>query len=344
VKPEHLVYAVLGGALLGLAAVLCLASEVVRAVLLGWTAFLWNVLPRVSVDRPTLILAGVSFALFVLGIHGFGMAWSRRHEDEEVPAGRWRVRWSLATGVLVVVLFAAGISLVGIVHQTAWLAASSDKPWYGPVLRWQAGSVINLKEIGNGLHSYHSAYRSLPAGGTFTPEGEMLHSWETLALPFMFYTTAEVDLSSPWRSEKNAPTFRGIVPQFINPDFRPAEWRDGEGFGLSHYAANAHLMSANRGMKFEEITDGQSNTILAGEVNTAFRPWGHPENYRDPSDGISRTPKGFGGARSDGSVAFAMADGSVRLVTPRTSRRVLHALATPAGGESVPVGAEELEP
>jgi hypothetical protein len=326
----------------------CVVSEAARALLLGWVSFLWNVLPRVSTDRPTLVLAGVAFGLFVAGIHGFGVAWSWRRPAEGEPRRRWRAGWSLAAGVLVVVLFAAGTSLVGVVHQTAWLA-TGDKPWFGPILKQHEGIAPawarnDLRYVSLGMRWYHESHRAFPPGGTFSPEGEMLHSWETLILPSMGYWPGDLDLSLSWRSEKNAPTFRGVVPQFINPGFRPAELWDGEGFGLSHYAANVRVMGPNQGMKTEEITDGTSNTILLGEVNTGFQPWGHPVNYRDPADGISRTPKGFGGARSDGPVTFVMADGSIRMVTPRTSRRVLHALATPAGGEDVPVGAEELEP
>jgi hypothetical protein len=326
----------------------CFASEVVRALLLGWVGFLLNVLPRVATDRPTLVLAGVAFGLFVVGIHGFGVAWRRRRAGDDGMARTWRPLWSLAAGAMAVVLFAAGISLVGIVHQTAWVA-TSDKPWYGSNLssnEWRVGtrSDQHLKSFGLGLHNYHATYNHLPCGGTFTPEGEMLHSWETYLLPYMAaYSSKGFDPSLPWRDLRNVEFFRGIEPDFINPEFRVAELTDAEGFGLSHYAANARVMSANRGLSFTDITDGTANTIATGEVNANFQPWGHPINYRDPAVGINR-PSGFGGPPSRRGVYFCMADGSVRLITLKTSRRVLHALATPAGGESVPVGAEELEP
>jgi hypothetical protein len=86
---------------------------------------------------------------------------------------------------------------------------------------------------------------------------------------------------------------------------------------------------------FKEFTDGTANTLLVGEVNANFRPWGDPANVRDPARGINRSAYGFGGPPGSGGALFAMADGSVRFVSERVSPTALKALATPDGGESV---------
>ena len=74
-------------------------------------------------------------------------------------------------------------------------------------------------------------------------------------------------------------------------------------------------------------------------MNAEFRPWGHPANWRDPSDGINKSPDGFGGPRGSGGAQFVMADGSVRFVSDAISPRVLQALGTPNGREEVPADA-----
>jgi prepilin-type processing-associated H-X9-DG protein len=72
-----------------------------------------------------------------------------------------------------------------------------------------------------------------------------------------------------------------------------------------------------------------STTILIGEVNANFKPWGHPANWRDPAKGINRSPDGFGGRPGAGGANFLMADGSVKFISERTSLDVLRALASP---------------
>jgi prepilin-type processing-associated H-X9-DG protein len=93
-------------------------------------------------------------------------------------------------------------------------------------------------------------------------------------------------------------------------------------------------------MTFASITDGPANTILAGEINSNFTPWGHPVNWRDPAKGLNQVPDGFGGPPSRNGVTFLMADGSVRFLHNRTSPEVLKALSTPAAGD----GAGLLDP
>jgi prepilin-type processing-associated H-X9-DG protein len=322
---------------------LWLNADVTTVLLLGWLSFLGEVSPRVSVDLPTVELACAAFALFVAGIHWIGVASARRRREQGVTCARWKVRWSLASAAVVIVLFASGICLVGIVHQTAWLL-TDEKPRYGEMLKWEfepryASSLHQSRMISLGMTSYQDSEREFPAGGTFTAEGEMLHSWETRLLLFMFYAMPELDLSRSWRDERNVAVFRGVVPAFINPGFRVAELKDGEGFGLSHYAANARVLGPNRALKPSEMTNGTANTILIGEVNSNFRPWGHPVNWRDPAKGINRSPDGFGGPPRSGGVNFVMADGSVRFVSDHVDSKVLRALASPRGGDAIEEGA-----
>jgi hypothetical protein len=131
---------------------------------------------------------------------------------------------------------------------------------------------------------------------------------------------------------------QGFIPEFINRDLGNAAVEDAGGFGLSHYAANSRVLGSNRGMRRADITDGTSTTLLVGEVNANFQPWGHPVNWRDPAKGINKTAYSFGGPRSAGGARFLMADGSVRFISAQVSPDILRALATPAGGEEIDPG------
>jgi len=238
----------------------------------------------------------------------------------------------VAVTVGCVVLFAAGTAVVGTVHQVGWLASSGRPLREEGIKRW-SNRETNAWMLGMAAANYESTSGHLPPGGTFTENGEMLHSWETHLMPYSGYY-AHIDWKQPWNAPANADVFKGANPDFINPGFRTPPLTDAAGYGLSHYAANVQVAGANRGMKLTEITDGAANTILYGEVNTGFRPWGHPVNWRDPATGLGRSPTQFGGPPGTSAVLFVMADGSVRTVSHRASTNTLKALATPNAGDT----------
>src|SRR5690606_25612025 len=131
-----------------------------------------------------------------------------------------------------------------------------------------------------------------------SPEGaaENLHSWETIVLPYCWYSYSRegIDLKRAWDDPVNQKYFKSVIPDFINPELRPAALTSSDGYGLNNYAANSRLLELRR-VDLEAIGDGAANTILLGEVNADFSPWGRPGNVRDPAAGINRGPQTFGG-------------------------------------------------
>jgi Protein of unknown function (DUF1559) len=95
---------------------------------------------------------------------------------------------------------------------------------------------------------------------------------------------------------------------------------------------------------FTSITDGISSSILFAEASTDLGPWlrGGPASLR--SLDVTRMPylgvEGqFGGNQPAGTI-FGMADGSVRVLTDRTDRAILHGLITITGAKTDPMPGE----
>jgi type II secretory pathway pseudopilin PulG len=197
-------------------------------------------------------------------------------------------------------------------------------------------SKNNMRQIGLALHNYQDLYKEFPAGGTFTEDGQAHHGWATRILPLIEQAPLynQVDFNKPWTAPEMSGTFRTQVPVFLNPGV--TERVSPEGYALSHYAANSQVLGKNKFLKVADIKDGLSNTILAGEASGSFKPWGSPENVRDPAKGFGTAPDQFGPV-IPGRVAFLMGDGSVRTISTSIDPNALKALASPEGGEQPPL-------
>lgn len=64
----------------------------------------------------------------------------------------------------------------------------------------------NLKQISLALHNYEETYRSFPPAWTVDENGNRLHSWRTMILPYLEQKPLydSIDLSKPWDDPANA--------------------------------------------------------------------------------------------------------------------------------------------
>lgn len=83
-------------------------------ILTGWIAVVGDVIPRMTWNWEMITTGAVCLALFVGGFHWLA-GWLYRHNSAErvLP---WR--WTLSVTSGVVLLFVAGISVIGLVHQS----------------------------------------------------------------------------------------------------------------------------------------------------------------------------------------------------------------------------------
>jgi hypothetical protein len=299
-------------------------------LLFGWIPYLGRVVPQVRVDGAGVVTALVCVAGLAFGLHRFA-GWLYSHNHAADPTRRWRWGWTAALLAVVVLTFAAGVAAVGVTHQTAWLFTSPG-PWFEsrfPLSVAQTGSANHLHQIGIAVAERVEQVNQVPPGTTFDAHGRALHGWQTYLLPYIEQDAIykQIDLSVAWDQPRNRPAFQAIVKTYWIPFVE--EERDRASYTLSHYAGNVHVFGRD-----EPLTSGMyegkgaGNTILAGEVTSDFRAWGHPVNYRDPGLGLHRRADGFGGP-FPGGTQFVMIDGSVVMLRNDISPEVLRQLATP---------------
>lgn len=323
--------------------------EFVFNIALGWIVFLVRSIPRMQVNWADVFLGAAALLLFAGGVHWLGRSWVAGGKERRAVASvdelasqqrmQWRWRYSLSIVALVVLMFTAGTAMIGLVHQTAWLATMDGPVFDGGGVRQAArrnGSVGQLRQLSVGALNYEAATEALPAGCTTDDSGRLLHGWMTQLLPYLDLKSRydSIDHSQPWNSPANTAYFQEPVFPFLNPGL-DMNRHDERGFAVAHYSANAYVMGGDRPRTLKDIPDGIAQSILLGESNGNHKAWGSPTNWRDPALGLRQSPDGFGGPWSGGVTLFSYADGHVQTISADIDPEVFRALCTPAGGEKV---------
>jgi prepilin-type N-terminal cleavage/methylation domain-containing protein/prepilin-type processing-associated H-X9-DG protein len=264
----------------------------------------------------------------------------------------------------------------------------------------RAQCANNLKQIALGTHNFQDTYGFFPSNGGYDPQQpwtiatilytvplnwgvgdptlspqQQRGSWLFAIMPYVeednAYKAQAYDhpvkiYMCPARGRENPQVCPDVDPYYRHWSYNHA---DRNPWGKNDYAGNENLMMnasfttspLARLLAIKDITDGTSNTILAGEK--AMEPgyynvggWANDEGYIAGGTGTARlgTPDfrtyplepdapgvsagdTFGSAHPGG-VNFALADGSVRLFSFSTPSNVVQAYLTINGGEVIPSG------
>jgi prepilin-type N-terminal cleavage/methylation domain-containing protein len=260
-------------------------------------------------------------------------------------------------------------------------------------------SLNNLKQMGIALHAYHDSRRRLPPGftsvvtdATTNPAKETGPGWSFFAeiLPYMEQSAlhGRIDFSQGIGHAANQTARETIVSSFVDPgDTEPRliEVKDAGSNTLFQAAVSSYagclgtlayeeqpfngVFHRNSRVRFQDVTDGASQTIGIGERMSRHTQSGWagvtpgqllvyaPEspNYRahEPTfnsrpaitatlvhvrssvPSLLGSPGGFIGPHRAGT-QFLNLDGSCRLINAETSIDVFRALCTRSEGEIVP--------
>ena len=320
--------------------------EVPFYALAGWAVFLvtvvlgsgWKWQAVVSFAVSLLVLAGLVYCVIdrlrpILPAEGT----SARNARQDASIRRMatvRMTARLLAGLLLIA--GSGISILAITHQAFWTVAGD--PVTGTSL-WSSHAFYfrgNMQSVAMGVLDAAEESRALLPGSSYSDTGQRLHGWLTPLLPYVdeSVVAGQIDMSVPWNHRTNRTAFETQIAAYSMPKHAPVMDRTSDGFATAWLAANQRVIGHFPSLKVADITDGLSNTLLAGAVGVNLKAWGDTCNFRDPGLGINKSPHGFTMPGTSG-IWMARVDGSVSFLSEDTSLQVLSAIATPHGGEHV---------
>ena len=206
----------------------------------------------------------------------------------------------------------------------------------GTAIRMQCTN--HMKQIGLAMHTYHDKYKCLPPVYTMDKDGNPLHSWRVLLLPFIEQTALyrQIHLDEPWDSEYNKQFHSQMVSAYSCPS------NSGSMVGGTDYSVvvgeETPFHATGNSPKLSYIQDGTSNTICLVERKTPIC-WMEPTQeitFEQACQGINVSENGIGSNHSGG-VNVGIFDGSIRFISDTIDLDALRAAFTRAGGESIPL-------
>lgn len=193
----------------------------------------------------------------------------------------------------------------------------------------------NLKQVALAMHNYHDTYQAFPPAYTVDAEGNKLHSWRTLLLPYLEQAALydQIDLSKPWDAPENQHIADTLIPTYTcssSPD------------GMMPYTN--YMVIVGPGTIFEgeqpigmrDIIDGTSNTLLVVEVKGQQVPWMEPTDLSlDQMQMAINAGSTEPGSHHPGGINAAMADGAVRFLANSIDPTTLRNLITRNDGQVI---------
>ena len=242
-----------------------------------------------------------------------------RPEVSTAPASKSNNTFVIAAAIGIVMLI-GGVMIVVVLVALLFPAVSTSRE-----AARRMSCENNLKQIGLAMHSYHSTYRTFPPAYLPDEDGQPMHSWRVLLLPFLNQQSLydQYDFDLPWDSPDNQALASQISDIFHCPSDNIADHE------ATSYVVVVGLETAFPGaqtVSISDITDGTSDTILVTEVASSPIHWMEPKDIpiEEFWEQTSFHPNGYN---------VSLADGSVRFMSDDTSPDQLNALTTIAAGD-----------
>jgi prepilin-type processing-associated H-X9-DG protein len=249
----------------------------------------------------------------------------------ERPLGKRNGRW---VAMILVLAF------VGVFCGLLWLAsrdARDEQRW-----RW---CFNQLKQMGLGFHNYIEEHGTFPPAYLADAQGRPAHSWRVLLLPEIGYENwyQQFRLDEPWNSPHNLALAKRPSDDHAGTLYR-CHTDVGAGEDDTSYVlivGPGTAFEADHKTRLEEIRDGASHTLIAGEMSGSGIHWMEPRDLDFKEMSFKINDRHRLGLRSNhpGGAVVLFADGSTQFVSDAIDPESLKALITIAGGEPfVPPG------
>jgi type II secretory pathway pseudopilin PulG len=240
--------------------------------------------------------------------------------QENRGSSTWIIVVAILAALFLGFLICAGV-LAGLMIPTVQAARTAAR-------RMQSSN--NMKQIELALHNYESAYKKLPPAYTVDQDGNRLHSWRTLILPYLEQSALyqQIDLNRSWDHPDNAVFNNMSIPVYESPIAQLPS-------GMTPYLAivdDRAMFTGPDGVKFESVSDGISNTVMTFETNQE-----HAVHWMEPTDSDIQSfidAVQASGMRNIRGTNLGLGDGSVRFQSGSTPRESLESMATRNGGEA----------
>jgi prepilin-type processing-associated H-X9-DG protein len=199
----------------------------------------------------------------------------------------------------------------------------------------------NLREIGMAMQQYHDEYGCLPPPYTVDKDGNKLHSWRVLILPYLGRNDIydRIDLDEPWDSQHNLPLISMMPPVYrcpsnpLGPDRSETDYLMITGPGT--------VGDGPKGTKKRDIHDGPETTLHVAETAGSGVPWMKPDDFdvatmkREITGPGDRMPDGTISSWHPGVANVLFCDGHVTSLSTEIDPEILGRMLTKDGEEEV---------
>ncbi len=196
----------------------------------------------------------------------------------------------------------------------------------------------NIRQLGLAIMEYEQTFKMYPPAYTVDANGNRLHSWRTIVLPFIDQGSLynQIDFSKPWDDPVNQ-RFHDMMPEV----YRCPSSQSTNTTPYQALVGPECIFTGSERTFLRDVTDGLANTILLVEAgNSAEVPWMSPDDI-GPQEFLSLISSADGASQHMGGTHVVTSDVSVKFIGNQISPEILQSFMTKAGNEAEPAGLME---